>query len=88
MVLEEDSLNAHALHNKGISYERLGMFREAIDCFSTVIQKDEFNANAYFNRGCCFDQVGELDLAIKDYSKALDLDKKSGARQTQDLEPV
>lgn len=63
-VLKIDPYNTHALHNKGISFERLGEFQEAIRCFSHVIDMDEKNANAYFNRGCCFDSVGELDLAI------------------------
>jgi len=56
-----DPSNTHALHNKGISFERLGQYESAIDCFSNVIGKDPENANAFFNRGCCFDQLGEVD---------------------------
>lgn len=63
---------------KGISYERLGQYKEAIKDFTRVIEIDPDNANAYFNRGCCYDSVGELDLAISDYSVALELDMRNG----------
>lgn len=75
-MLQIDTANIHALHNRGISYERLGHYEKAILDFSEVIAKDSENANAYFNRGCCYDSVGELDLAIADYSVALELDLK------------
>ena len=66
------------MHNRGISYERLGHYKEAIKDFTRVIEIDPDNANAYFNRGCCYDSVGELDLAISDYSVALELDMRNG----------
>jgi tetratricopeptide (TPR) repeat protein len=66
------------LHNRGISYERLARYKEAIRDFTQVIDIDPQNANAYFNRGCCYDSIGELDLAISDYSVALELDLRSG----------
>ena len=66
--------NVHALHNRGISYERVGEYHKAVEDFSAVIAVDPENANAYFNRGCCYDSIGELDLAISDYSVALELD--------------
>lgn len=66
------------MHNRGISYERLGKYKEAVKDFSCVIDIDPQNANAYFNRGCCYDSIGELDLAISDYSVALELDLRSG----------
>ncbi len=75
-MLKIDTKNIHALHNRGISYERLAQYERAILDFSEVIAKDPDNANAYFNRGCCYDSVGELDLAIADYSVALELDLK------------
>ena len=66
------------MHNRGISYERLARYKEAIRDFTQVIDIDPQNANAYFNRGCCYDSIGELDLAISDYSVALELDLRSG----------
>lgn len=75
---KEDSLNVHAFHNWGISYERIEEFSKAINDFSEVIWLDPENGNAYFNRGCCYDTIGELDLAISDYSIALELDLKNG----------
>ena len=80
-----DPGNIHALHNRGISYERLSKYQLAIKDFEQVIRIDPTNANAYFNRGCCYDSIGEIDLAISDYSLALELDLKTG--QDEDAEP-
>lgn len=77
-VLSYDPDNIHALHNRGISFERISRYREAIKDFEKVIRIDPNNANAYFNRGCCYDSIGEIDLAISDYSIALELDLKTG----------
>jgi Flp pilus assembly protein TadD len=81
-----DSVNIHALHNRGISHERLSQYKDAIKDFSKVIAIDPANANAYFNRGCCYDTIGELDLAISDYSVALELDLHSGAEDDDKTE--
>lgn len=81
-----DSVNIHALHNRGISHERLAQYQEAIKDFSKVIAIDPTNANAYFNRGCCYDTIGELDLAISDYSVALELDLHSSAEDDDKTE--
>ena len=78
-MLTIDSDNIHALHNRGISFERLGQYLQAIQDFSEVIKLDLENANAFFNRGCCYDSIGEIDLAISDYSVALELDMKASA---------
>ena len=76
------------MHNRGISYERMGQYKEAIKDFTRVIEIDPDNANAYFNRGCCYDSVGELDLAISDYSVALELDMRNGgANNDEDKDP-
>jgi len=74
------------LHNRGISYERISHYKEAIKDFTRVIEIDPENANAYFNRGCCYDSVGELDLAISDYSIALELDMRNGGGKEADKE--
>ena len=83
VVLKQDKKNIHALHNRGISYERLGKYKEAVRDFTNVIDIDPQNANAYFNRGCCYDSIGELDLAISDYSVALELDLRSGNEEDE-----
>ena len=80
-------MNIHALHNRGISYERLQRYKEAVADFSRVIEIDPGNANAYFNRGCCFDSIGELDQAISDYSVALELDLRQGNEEADQHHP-
>lgn len=78
-----DQYNIHALHNRGISFERMGKYHQAIKDFEMVILIDPNNANAFFNRGCCYDSIGEIDLAISDYSVALELDLKSGQDESK-----
>jgi lipoprotein NlpI len=75
-VIALDPLNSHAFHNRGISYDKKGMFEAAIADFTRVLELDSTNANAYFNRGSTHDSLGAYDKAIADYSRALDLDKQ------------
>jgi tetratricopeptide (TPR) repeat protein len=39
-VIKQDTDNIHALHNRGISFERLGKYKEAVKDFSSVIEID------------------------------------------------
>ena len=41
-----DSKHVHALHNRGISYERLGEYFNAIADFTLALDIDGQNANA------------------------------------------
>ena len=73
-----DPTNAHAYHNRGISYDKKGQYESAIADFTKVLELDANNANAYFNRGSTHDSIGQFDLAIADYTRALDLDRQLG----------
>jgi tetratricopeptide (TPR) repeat protein len=63
----------------------MGLYRNAIEDFTSVINHNSTNANAYFNRGCCYDSIGELDLAIQDYSTALEIDSKNSNDTSSNL---
>lgn len=75
-MIELDPGNAHAFHNRGISYDKKAQYEAAIGDFSRVLELDPANANAYFNRGSTHDSLGAYDLAIADYTRALDLDRQ------------
>jgi tetratricopeptide (TPR) repeat protein len=82
-VLTIDRKNIHALHNRGISYEKIGAYRQSIRDFTSVLELDPQNANAYFNRGSAFDSLGDFENAIADYTKALELEQVVGKKQNQ-----
>ena len=69
--------DTHALHNSGVSCDRLGRYAEAIKEFSKVIELDPDNSNAYFSRGGAYDSLNKFDLALADYTIALSLKGKS-----------
>ena len=73
-----DPANAHAFHNRGISYDKKGQYEAAIADFTRVLELDATNANAFFNRGSTHDSIGAYDKAIADYTRALDLDRQLG----------
>lgn len=79
-VVKMDKTNLHALHNKGISLQRLNKFEEvdlidkAAECFSHIIDLNQEAVGAYFNRGCCYDSLGWSDKAILDYNAAMELE--------------
>lgn len=64
---------------RGISYDKLGHFEEAVLDFNKVIQLDPNNSVAYFNRGSTYDSMGAHDQAISDFGKALELDPAQGS---------
>lgn len=67
-----DPRNTHAYHNRGISYDKLGMYEEAIRDFTRVIQLEPNNVNAYFNRGSAYDSIGNYEAAVADYRRGGD----------------
>lgn len=62
---------------RGISFDKLGQFEQAVADFTTVLRLDPTNVNAYFNRGSAYDSLGQYEKAVADYTHALDLDSSS-----------
>ena len=67
-----------ALCCRGISYDKLGQFEDAIADFTRVLELDPTNVNAFFNRGSAYDSLGQYEKAVADYTRALDLDSSAG----------
>lgn len=76
-VLACDANDAHALYNRGISFEKCGKYNAAVDDFSRVIHlapEATATANAYFSRGTSRMQLQQVPAATEDLRKALRLD--------------
>lgn len=69
---------------RGISYDKLGHFGEAVQDFNKVLQLEPNNSVAYFNRGSTYDSLGMHDAAIADFSKALELDPGTSSSPVHD----
>ncbi len=69
--LQLDPGNVHALFNRGISHEKRGDQRAAINDFTACIRLDPCNAVAYYNRAACYDAIGEFDKARQAGSRLL-----------------
>jgi tetratricopeptide (TPR) repeat protein len=60
-----------ALSNRGITYAKVGKFKEAVDDFNKVVVIDSTFGNVYSNRGNAKALLGDYNGAISDYNKAL-----------------
>ena len=69
-ALQSDPDNLHFLHNRGICYQKIRCYEEAVKDFTEEIKISNCPAS-YFIRGYCYDLMGEEKLAIKDFSVAL-----------------
>ncbi|KPI87038.1 hypothetical protein ABL78_3903 [Leptomonas seymouri] len=83
-VLATDAVNAHALYNRGISYEKCANYNAAIDDFTRAIQiapEATVSSNAYYSRGTSRLQLNQVPQARADLKLALKLDSlASGLR--------
>ena len=60
--------------NRGFSYKRLHLWKEAADDFSMVLGFDPNDARALYERGGCYNMLGLDDKAAADIAKACRLD--------------
>lgn len=61
---------------RGIIYETLEKWKQAIKNYNKAIELDSNYANTYRSRGRCYRNSGEYERAIKDYDKAIKLNPK------------
>jgi tetratricopeptide (TPR) repeat protein len=69
--IEDYKKTAEYWFYRGVTYNELNMFKDAIEAFSRAIALNSNFANAYYNRGISYDYKGQLDMAIDDYTKAI-----------------
>jgi len=66
-----------AYHNRGVAYDRLGNYNDAIADYTRAIRiesDDDGRAMAYKCRGFAYYQLGNNEDAIADYTRALRID--------------
>ncbi|CBZ28979.1 conserved hypothetical protein [Leishmania mexicana MHOM/GT/2001/U1103] len=76
-VLATDPVNAHALYNRGISFEKCGKYNAAVDDFTRAIRlapEAPSTANSYYSRGTSRLQLHQVPQATEDLKQALKLD--------------
>ena len=77
-VLLTDKKNARALKNKGMSYQRLMKFHEAIKWFKDALDIAGKDIHILNEIGYCYcvRQIADYDTAIPYFDQVLDIDKK------------
>jgi Tfp pilus assembly protein PilF len=65
--------NYIAYYNRGLAYEHLGNYRQAIEDYDKSIEiNPNFHVRAYYNRGVAYTMLGNYPQAIEDYNKAIE----------------
>jgi protein O-mannosyl-transferase len=62
-----------AYNNRGMAYDKMGLFDKAIGDFDTAITLAPGDSEAYSNRGMLYGKTGRFDKAIGDLEKAIAL---------------
>lgn len=68
---------ALSYYNRGLGYDSLGAYQEAIRDFSKAIEINHNHSAAYNNRGVDYGVIGNYQLALKDFEKVIELDPKN-----------
>lgn len=65
--------NAEAYYNRGVAYDNLGQYKQAIKDYSQAIALKPDYTDAYSNRGTINNIIGKFQRAIEDFSEAIRL---------------
>jgi len=68
---ERKELEAWEWSNKGLSFNSLGHYDEAIQCYDKALEIDPHDSDTLSNIGLCFDNLGYFDKAVSFYGRAL-----------------
>ncbi len=77
VILRYPAIDTLPYHNRALGYNKLGMYREALQDFSRALEIDPFDADLYNKRALAYEGMGRLDLAIADYDRSLSLNPSS-----------
>jgi tetratricopeptide (TPR) repeat protein len=72
-VIEKEPDASLAYNNRGMTYDELGRFDQAIEDFARAIELAPRDSEAYSNRGMLYEKMGRLDKAIEDFEMAITL---------------
>ncbi len=63
-ALKLDSTYAPSFNGRGLVWDRMFNFEEAIEDFSKAIELDENHSVYWHNRGCCYRNMGKLEESL------------------------
>lgn len=70
-ILDTDSTTTLIYHARGLCFQKLSKYNEAIADFSKAITLDTENIYALTQRGCSYAMLGDYKSALDDYKKAI-----------------
>jgi len=73
-VIAKDPTISFAYNNRGLTYDELGRFDEAIKDLDKAVELAPTDYWAYTNRGMLFGKTGQFNKAIEDFERAIVLD--------------
>jgi len=76
-VVSLDESYAPSFNGRGLVWDRMNQYNEALKDFSKAIELDSANAVYWHNRACCLRNMGWYDRAIEDFNKAVELDPRN-----------
>ena len=82
-VLEKDENNSKAHNLRGVCFEKLEQFGNAVDCYRRAIKSDEGYAAPYYNLGLLYMNDGKEKDAIGLFDKYILLKPKDASGWTQ-----
>ena len=75
--LSQIDFNADAYYNRGVTYCKLGNYRQAISDFDTAIEINPKHAEAYYYRSVAYAKLGNRTQAIEDLKTAAKFDNQA-----------
>ena len=73
-AISYDPKYSPSYNGRGLVWDRLFNFEEAIKDFSQAIYLEQNHAVYWHNRGCCYRNMGHLEESLNDFDKSLKLD--------------
>jgi len=68
--------DVETLHNRGVVFNAMENYREAIKCYDQVIKFNNKNTHAWFNKGSCLEKLEDISNAIKCYDEVIKNDMR------------
>ncbi len=65
--------NTEAYYNRGVAYDNLGQYKQAMKDYSQAIALKPDYADAFYNRGTIHNAIGQYQRAIEDFSETIRL---------------
>jgi tetratricopeptide (TPR) repeat protein len=76
-VLSTNADDTYALSFKGSSYDGLGEYEKAIECFDRVLEVDKNDEFAWTSKGSALYSLKRYDDAVSCFDRALEIDPQS-----------